>query len=65
MLQIITAEVQLTKSGERPPSCQEEQVILVQSSIFEVDVDQSLTQSAEYYTQTVAYVTVAEVQSSQ
>ena len=62
MLQVIAAEIEFAQSGQRPPACEEEQVILTEPSVLEVDVDQSLAQSVEHDAQTAAYVTVAEIE---
>ena len=65
MLQIITAQVEFTQPGQGPPAGQEKQVIFAQSSVFEVHVDESLSYPVKYDRQTIAYVAVAQVQSTQ
>ena len=65
MLKIVAAEIQFTQSGERPPSSEEEEIVLTQSSVLEVDVDETLTHAAQHHTETITHVTVAQIQASQ
>ena len=65
MLQVVTAQVQLAQARQRPPRRQEEQVVLVQSRVLEVHVDQALlAHRVQNHAQTIAKVAVAEIQPS-
>jgi len=65
MLEVVAAEVELAQSGKRPPAGQEEQVVLGQSAVLEVDVDEPLAQRVEHDAETIAHVAVAQVQTTQ
>ena len=64
MLQVVAAEIHLSESGQSHPASQEEQVILDESGVFEVQVDEFLSNAVQNDAETIAYVTVAEVESS-
>jgi len=64
MLEVVAAQIQLAQSGECPPTGQEEQIVLGQSSVLEVDVDEALTHRVQHHAETIAHVAVAEVQST-
>ena len=65
MLEVVAAEVELAQSGEGPPGGEEEQIVFGETTVLEVDVDETLSYRVEHDAETIAHVAVAEVQSSQ
>lgn len=66
MLEIVAAEIQLSETGQQAPGGQEKQIVLGQTTVLQVEVDERpLGQTGQDLRETVFDVAVAEVEALQ